>query len=214
MGENKESRESHRGICGKRGTFDAETELIDEHGHEHHVDRRSDEHRDHGFDGIAGGTHEVVECKGVGGQRNTGEHVEHVFACVREGDFACSERAEDGVEKESEDAEVETDEDREKHERVAEDTLRIGETVLSEENRDTCRAARTDEHAEGGFEVHDRESHGETGNGVRADHLPDENAPDDVVERHDEHTGDGGEAVAEKKPSDGGGGKFCETGIG
>ena len=111
----------------------------------------------------------------------------HELPRIGQGGIARTKGAQDGVEKEIDThLKEESAEDVEQH-HVAQDFARRLIVLLTEAHTHQRGAAHTHHRTKGGRDGHERIGERKAGDGVGTHTLPDEDAIDNVVERHNDH---------------------------
>lgn len=152
------------------------------------VEPRADKHCHHGPHGEARRAHYVVERECEVCEQQSGQDKGHEIARIGECYLIGPEPAEHGIHECCKQPYVDYADRESECQRVAEHFSRGFRLACTEQQAHACRGSGADESAERGGDVHYRESDGESGDCLRADHLTNKNAVDHVVEHHHEHS--------------------------
>ena len=177
-------------------------ELEDEQGGEDDVAHYGGERRQHGFLGMARGTHHVVHAYHDVGEGRARQDYLHEVAGVGQGLAAGAEEAQDGVEEEEGQPTEYHGIDEAERQRVAQHPVHAFHIFLPQADGRDGGAARRHQVAEGRREIHQREGDGQTRDGHGAHTMTYENAVYDVVERNDGHPDDGRDGVLHQQLPD------------
>lgn len=173
----------------------APTKLENEDGSKDDVAHHGGERRQHGFLRMARGTHDVVQPDHSVSDGRPQQDDLHEIAGVGQCFAAGTKEAQDGVEEDECQSAEHHGIDQAEHQRVAQHLVHALHVLLSQADGGNGGTACRNQVAEGGRQIHQREGDGQARNSHGAYAVADEDAVDDVVERHDGHADDGGDGI-------------------
>lgn len=151
---------------------------------------------------MARGAHHVVQAYHHVGEGRARQNDLHEVAGIGQRLAAGAEEAQDGVEEEERQPTEHYGIDEAEHQRVSQHLVHALHVLLPQADGRDGRAACRHEVAEGRRQVHQREGDGQARDGHGAHAVADEDAVDDVVERHDGHADDGGDGILHEQLPD------------
>ena len=187
---------------GQRCAPYAPAELEDEQGRQDDVAHHGGERRQHGLLRMARGAHHVVQPDHGEGDGRAQQDDLHEVACIGQRLAAGAEEAQDVVEEDERQSAEHHGVDEAEHQRVAQHLVHALHVLLPQADGRDGGAARRNEVAESRRQVHQREGDGQARDGHGAHTVADEDAVDDVVERHDGHADDGGDGILHEQLPD------------
>ena len=180
----------------------APAELEDEQRRQDDVAQHAGHRRQHRLLGMARGAHHVVHANHHVGKGRACQDDLHEIPRVGQRLVACAEEAQDVVQENQGQSPEDDGVDDAEHQRVAQHLVDAFRVFLPQPDGGDGGAARRNQVAEGGRQVHHREGDGQARDGHGAYAVADEDAVDDVVERHDGHADDGRDGVLQQQLAD------------
>ena len=177
----------------------APAELENEEGSEDDVGHHGGKRCQHGLLRMARGTHNVVQPDHGVGDGRAQQNDLHEVAGIGQGIGAGSEEAQNVVEKNECQSTKHDSVDETEHQGIAQHLVHSLHVLLPQTDGRDGGAAGRYQIAEGCRQVHQREGDGQTCNGHGTHAVADEDAVDDVVQRHDGHADDGGDGILQQQ---------------
>ncbi len=187
MTHNEYHGDGHRDVGRYGRTLDSKPEEVNEGRREEHIEPEADEHRQHGAGWKSGRAHHIVEGEGQVGHQQPGEDEHHKVAGIGKGLLIRSEQPQHGGHEDGEESYVDDSDGEGQHQGVAENAACPVDVAGSEEETHTGCRTGSDQHPEGGGDIHHREGDGQSGDGLGPHDLADDDSVDDVVKLHDKH---------------------------